>query len=164
MCPDFLHGDFLIHGSPPIRVLNTIEDGPDIPMLDDYAITKPLSIFGEVLFDRGVCVLREGKKQKQRTMTLTAEIGYICLKLENFRMLQKNRVKTSRPLAMPSKLESGTRLRWVLTPAGRYPFFRRLAPWRFHSLGCWTAQIAATLDTVKRMSQFGFNPNGTEVL
>jgi hypothetical protein len=30
-----------------IRVLNTIENGPDIPMLDDYGITKPLSIFGE---------------------------------------------------------------------------------------------------------------------
>jgi hypothetical protein len=63
MCPDFLRGDFLIHGSPPIRVLNTIENGPDIPMLDDYGITKPLSIFGEVFFDPGVCVLREGKSK-----------------------------------------------------------------------------------------------------
>jgi hypothetical protein len=34
-------------------------------MLDDYGITKPLSIVGKVFFDPGVCVLREGKKQKQ---------------------------------------------------------------------------------------------------
>jgi hypothetical protein len=33
-------------------------------MLDDYDITKPLSIFAEVLFDPGACVLREGKKAK----------------------------------------------------------------------------------------------------
>jgi hypothetical protein len=46
-------------------------------MLDDYGITKPLSIVGEVFFDPGVCVLREGKKQKQRTMILTAKIGSI---------------------------------------------------------------------------------------
>jgi hypothetical protein len=46
-------------------------------MLDDYGVTKPLSILGEVFFDPGVCVLREGKKQKQRTMILTAEIGPI---------------------------------------------------------------------------------------
>jgi len=46
-------------------------------MLDDYGITEPLGIFGEVFFDPGVCVLREGKKQKQRTMILTAEIGSV---------------------------------------------------------------------------------------
>jgi hypothetical protein len=46
-------------------------------MLDDYGITKPLGIFGEVFFDPGVCALSEGKKQKQRTMILTAEIGPI---------------------------------------------------------------------------------------
>jgi hypothetical protein len=32
-------------------VLNTIEDGPDIPMLYDYGVTKPLNVFGEVFFD-----------------------------------------------------------------------------------------------------------------
>jgi len=58
-------------------VLNSIEDGPHIPMLDDYGVAEPLGIFGEVLFDPGVCVLREGKKQEQRTMILTAEIGSI---------------------------------------------------------------------------------------
>jgi len=46
-------------------------------MLDNYGVTKPLGIFGEVFFDPGVCVLRQGKKQKQRTMILTAEIGSI---------------------------------------------------------------------------------------
>jgi hypothetical protein len=46
-------------------------------MLVDYGVTKPLNVFGEVFFDPGVCVLREGKKQKQRTMILTAEIGHI---------------------------------------------------------------------------------------
>jgi len=75
MCPDFLRGDFLIHGSPPICVLNTIEKGPDIPMLDDYGITKALSIFGEVFFDPGVCVLHEGKKQKQRTARMCNLVG-----------------------------------------------------------------------------------------
>src|SRR6266481_3059597 len=49
---------------------------------------------------------------------------------------------------MPSKVEVGRRLRWVL-PLRPYPFFRRLAPWRFNSLGCWTAKIAVTLDTRK---------------
>ena len=58
-------------------VLNTVEDGPDIPMLDDYGVAEPLGIFGEVFFDPGVSVLSEGKKQKQRTMILTAEIGSI---------------------------------------------------------------------------------------
>jgi hypothetical protein len=46
-------------------------------MLDDYGITKPLSIFGEVFFDPGVGVLSEANKQKQRTMILTAEVGSI---------------------------------------------------------------------------------------
>jgi len=46
-------------------------------MLDDYGVAEPLGIFGEVFFDPGVFVLREGKKQKQRTMILTAEIGSI---------------------------------------------------------------------------------------
>ena len=46
-------------------------------MLDDYSITKPLGILGEVFFDPGVCVLREGKKQEQRTMILAAEIGSV---------------------------------------------------------------------------------------
>jgi hypothetical protein len=46
-------------------------------MLDDYGVAEPLGIFGEVFFDPEVCVLREGKKQKQRTMILTAEIGPI---------------------------------------------------------------------------------------
>jgi hypothetical protein len=44
-------------------------------MLDDYGVAEPLGIFGEVFFDPGVCVLSEGKKQKQRTVILTAEIG-----------------------------------------------------------------------------------------
>jgi len=57
--------------------LNTIEDGPDIPMLDDYGVTKPLGVFGEMFFNPAVCVLSEGKKQKQGTMILTAEIGSI---------------------------------------------------------------------------------------
>jgi hypothetical protein len=56
-------------------VLNNIQDGPDVPMLDDYGVAEPLGIFGEVFFDPGVCVLSEGKKQKQRTVILTAEIG-----------------------------------------------------------------------------------------
>ena len=30
-----------------------------------------------------------------------------------------------------------------------YPFFRRLAPWPFLWLGCWTVKIAVTLDTWK---------------
>jgi hypothetical protein len=34
-------------------VLNAIEDGPDIRMLDDYGVTKPLDVFGEVFFDPG---------------------------------------------------------------------------------------------------------------
>ena len=44
-------------------------------MLDDYGVAEPLGIFGEVFFDPGVCVLSEGKKQKQGTVILTAEIG-----------------------------------------------------------------------------------------
>ena len=46
-------------------------------MLDDYGVTKPLCIFGEMFFDPVVCVLSEGKKQKQRTMILTVEIGSV---------------------------------------------------------------------------------------
>jgi hypothetical protein len=46
-------------------------------MLNDYGVAEPLGIFGEVFFDPGVCVLREGKKQKQRTMILTAEVGSV---------------------------------------------------------------------------------------
>src|SRR6266852_3419331 len=46
-------------------VLNTIEDSPDIPMLDDYGVTKPLCVFGEVFFDPGMSRRSEGKKQKQ---------------------------------------------------------------------------------------------------
>ena len=34
---------------------------------------------------------------------------------------------------MPSKVEFGRRLRWVL-PLRPYPFFRRLAPWPFSSV------------------------------
>jgi hypothetical protein len=34
-------------------------------MLDDYGVAEPLDIFGEVFFDPAVCVLSEGKKQKQ---------------------------------------------------------------------------------------------------
>jgi hypothetical protein len=49
-------------------------------------------------------------------------------------------------------------------PYRPYPFFRRLAPWRFHSLGCWSADYALTLDTVRRISHFRFEPNSTEVL
>jgi hypothetical protein len=57
------------------------------------------------------------------------------IELENFRKLQKNRVKTSRLLwrKMPSKVEFGRSLRWVL-PLRPYPFFRRLAPWPFGSV------------------------------
>src|SRR6266568_7630775 len=47
---------------------------------------------------------------------------------------------------MPSKVEFGKRLRWVL-PLRPYPFFRRLAPWPFLWLGCRTVKIAVTLDT-----------------
>jgi hypothetical protein len=39
-------------------------------------------------------------------------------------------------------------------PLRPYPFFRRLAPWPFLWLGCRTAIIAVTLDTVRRISQF----------
>jgi hypothetical protein len=46
-------------------------------MLDDYGVAEPLGIFGEMLFDPRVSVLSEGKKQKQRTVILTAEIGSI---------------------------------------------------------------------------------------
>src|SRR5260370_40997383 len=35
-------------------VLNTTEDGPDIPMFDDYRVAEPLGIFGEVFFDPGM--------------------------------------------------------------------------------------------------------------
>jgi hypothetical protein len=55
----------------------TIDDDPDISMLDDYGIAKPLGIFGEVFFDPGVCALSEGKKQKQRTVIFRAEVGSI---------------------------------------------------------------------------------------
>jgi hypothetical protein len=43
-------------------------------MLDDYRVTKPLSVFGDVLFDPGPSRLREGIEQKQGTMILTTEI------------------------------------------------------------------------------------------
>jgi hypothetical protein len=46
-------------------------------MLGDYSATELLGIFGEPFFDPGVCVLSEGKKQKQRTMILTAEVGSV---------------------------------------------------------------------------------------
>jgi hypothetical protein len=48
---------FLSTGHRQSGVLNTIEDGPDIPMLDDYGVAEPLGIFGEVFFDPGVSVL-----------------------------------------------------------------------------------------------------------
>ena len=46
-------------------------------MLDDYGVAEPLGIFGEVFFDPGMSRRGEGKKQKQRTVILTAEIGSI---------------------------------------------------------------------------------------
>jgi hypothetical protein len=54
---------------------------------------------------------------------------------------------------MPSKVEFGRRLRWVLPLRGRISSSPKEAPWRFHSLGCWPAKIAATLDTVTTISQ-----------
>jgi len=41
------------------------------------------------------------------------------------------------------------RTKVVFAPTGRIPSFRRLAPWPFLWLGCWTAEIAVTPDTQK---------------
>jgi hypothetical protein len=82
MCADFLRGNFLIHGSPPIRVLNTIENGPDIPMLDDYGITKPLSIFGRCssIQECACCVRRKGKTANCEEMgNLVGGTTFRCL-------------------------------------------------------------------------------------
>jgi hypothetical protein len=49
-------------------------------------------------------------------------------------------------------------------PYRPYPFFRRLAPWPFLWLGCWTANITATLDTLKSVHQLGCLNKGTVVL
>ena len=55
------------------------------------------------------------------------------------------------------------RTKVVFAPYRPYPFFRRLAPWPFVWLGCWTAEIAATLDTVIRIRQSEPKANSTEV-
>jgi hypothetical protein len=63
----------------------------------------------------------------------------------------------------PRKLKFGrAKVGFALRP---YPFFRRLAPCLpFVWLSCWTAKIAATLDTVARISQSGLILNVYGVL
>ncbi len=54
------------------------------------------------------------------------------------------------PPSREDALESnGEGLRWVLPPTGRISSFRRLAPWPFLWLGCWSASCTPSLDTVK---------------
>src|SRR6267154_5773102 len=47
---------------------------------------------------------------------------------------------------MPSKVWERTKV--VFAPTEPYPFSRRIAPWPCLWLGCWTAKIAVTLDTL----------------
>jgi hypothetical protein len=47
---------------------------------------------------------------------------------------------------------------------GRICHFLALAPWRFFSLGCRTAEFAVTLDTRRRVHQLRYLNKGTVVL
>ena len=130
-------------------VLNAIEDGPDIPMLDDYGVTEPLGIFGEVFFDPGMGGLGERKQQEERTAILAAEVG--SDRVGEFAEAAKESCEDITPPVAKDALES-----WIwekakvsFAPYRPYPFFRRLAPWRFVWLGCWSANRTLTLDTWK---------------
>src|SRR2546423_14108030 len=46
---------------------------------------------------------------------------------------------------MPSKVWERTKV--VFAPTGRIPSFRRLAPWPFLWLSCWSVSCTPTLDT-----------------
>src|SRR6266478_769418 len=61
---------------------------------------------------------------------------------------------------MPPSAERCPRKCWGRTKVGfapyrPYPFFRRLAPWPFLWLGCWSANGTPSLETHKRVPHWG---------
>src|SRR6266850_1445802 len=54
---------------------------------------------------------------------------------------------------MPSKVWERTKV--VFAPTGRIPSFRRLAPWPFLWLGCWSVSCTPSLDTHINIPNFG---------
>src|SRR5438128_1330905 len=91
-------------------------------MLDDHSSAKPLGIRREVFFDPRSSGFSDRKKQKQRTVILTVEVGskrgrtagrYKQIGMRRHHCLQKEEDA--------SKCWEG--LRWVLPPTGRIPSF-----------------------------------------
>src|SRR6266581_5866386 len=63
---------------------------------------------------------------------------------------------------MPSKVWENLTVGFA--PYRPYPFFRRLAPWPFLWLGCWSVDCTLSLDTANRLYEMPHFDDSTKVL